>query len=147
MASGSRPSPITMILKIGESLDDSQDIRLQKSLLVVGSFMFIAAGALWGIAYILFQEPMAGMIPLSYAIVSFLSIVHFNLTHQYRFFRNSQLVLILLLPCLLMEALGGYINSSAVILWSFICPLGALLFAEYRHAPRWMETWFLVCSR
>jgi guanylate cyclase len=127
-----------MISKIGGSLDDAQDVRLQKSLLVGGSFMFIAAGALWGIVYFLFQEPVAGIIPLSYAIVSFLSVIHFSLTRQYRFFRASQLALILLLPFLLMAALGGFINSSVVIFWSFICPLGALLFAEYRQAPRWL---------
>jgi guanylate cyclase len=138
MVSESRHSPLALILKIGESINDAQDIRLQKSVLVVGSMMFIAAGALWGIAYILLNEPLAGMIPLSYAIVSFLSVVHFSLTHQYRFFRASQLVLILVLPFLLMVALGGFVNSSTVIYWSFICPLGALLFAEYRQAPRWL---------
>jgi adenylate cyclase len=138
MVSKSRHSPLAMVLKIGESINDAQDIRLQKSVLVVGSLMFIATGALWGVAYILLNEPVAGMIPLSYAIVSFLSVIHFSLTHQYRFFRASQLVLILFLPFLLMVALGGFINSSAVILWSFICPLGALLFAEYRQAPRWL---------
>ncbi len=138
MVSDSRRSPLAVITKIGENLDDAQDIRLQKSLLVAGSFMFIAAGALWGIAYILLNEPVAGMIPLTYAIVSSLSVIHFSLTGQYRFFRASQLVLILVLPFLLMLALGGFINSSAVILWSFICPLGALLFAEFRQAPRWL---------
>ncbi len=144
MVSESRRSPLAMISKIGESVDDAQDIRLQKSLLVVGSFMFIAAGALWGIAYIIFQEPMAGMIPLSYAIISLASVIHFSLTHQYRFFRASQLVLILFLPFLLMLALGGFINSSAVILWSFICPLGALLFAEFRQAPRWLLAYLVL---
>ncbi len=138
--------PLSRILKIGESSDDAQDIRLQKSILVAGSFMFIAAGALWGIAYILLGEPAAGWIPLSYAIVSFLSIVHFSLTRQYRFFRSSQLVLILLLPFLLMIALGGFVNSSAVILWSFICPLGALLFAEQRHAPRWLLAYLVLLA-
>ena len=138
MITVSKYHPLRMILKIGESIDDAQDIRLQKSLLVVGSIMFIAAGALWGIAYILLKEPIAGMIPLSYAIVSFLSVAHFSLTRQYHFFRASQLVLILVLPFLLMVALGGFINSSAVIFWSFISPLGALLFAEYRQAPRWL---------
>jgi guanylate cyclase len=138
MVAVSKVNPLKMILKIGGNIDDVQDIRLQKTLLVAGSFMFIAAGALWGIAYILLKEPVAGMIPLSYAIVSFLSVVHFSLTHQYHFFRTSQLVLILVLPFLLMLALGGFINSAAVIFWSFICPLGALLFAEYRQAPRWL---------
>jgi guanylate cyclase len=68
------------------------------------------------------------------------------LTHQYRFFRASQLVLILLLPFLLMLALGGFINSSVVILWSFICPLGALLFAEYRQAPRWLLAYLVLLA-
>jgi guanylate cyclase len=36
-----------------------------------------------------------------------------------------------------MLALGGFVNSSVVILWSLICPLGALLFDEPRHAPFW----------
>jgi guanylate cyclase len=37
-----------------------------------------------------------------------------------------------------MLSLGGFITSSAVILWSFICPIGALLFAEYKQSPRWL---------
>jgi len=85
--------------------------------------------------YIFFNEPLAGAIPLSYGIVSLLSIVHFWRTHQYRFFRFSQLRLILLLPFLLMVALGGFSNGSAVVLWSLICPMGAMLFDEHRHAP------------
>jgi guanylate cyclase len=36
-----------------------------------------------------------------------------------------------------MVALGGFVNGSAVILWSLICPLGAMLFDEPRQAPRW----------
>ena len=123
---------------LGAAPGDSQDVRLQKSLLVAGSFMFIAAGALWGVAYVLLNEPMAGVIPLSYAIVSFLSFVVFALTRRYRLYRLSQLVLILLLPFFLQIALGGYVHASAVILWSLICPLGALLFAEPRHAPSWL---------
>lgn len=138
MDHAARQSPLSRILKIGVLLEDAQDIRLQKSLLAAGSVMFIAAGALWGIAYILLGELRAGFIPLIYAIVSFLSVLHFSLTGQYHIFRTSQLVLILVLPFLLMLALGGFINSSAVILWSFISPLGALLFAEFRQSPRWL---------
>jgi guanylate cyclase len=100
--------------------------------------MFIAAGAAWGIAYIALGETLAGMIPLSYAIVSLLSFVLFALTRRYRPYRFSQLALILLLPFLLQLALGGYVSGSAVVFWSFISPLGALLFAEPRRAPRWL---------
>lgn len=144
MVSDSWNSLLTMVAKIGQRADDAEDLRLQKSLLVFGSFMFISAGALWGVIYILFGEPMAGMIPLSYAIISALSVLHFGLTRRYRIFRASQLVLILFLPFFLMMALGGFINSSAVILWSFICPLGALLFAEYKQSPRWLTAYLVL---
>ncbi|MBI3244351.1 MAG: adenylate/guanylate cyclase domain-containing protein [Chloroflexi bacterium] len=126
-----------LLSRVGADPDDGDDLRLQKALLVGGSIMFIAAGALWGLMYIFFGEPLAGSIPLGYAIVSFLSLIIFGLTRRYRFFRFSQLLLILLLPFLLMAALGGFVNSSAVILWSLICPFGALIFDEPGRAPRW----------
>ncbi|HUE98395.1 MAG TPA: adenylate/guanylate cyclase domain-containing protein [Anaerolineales bacterium] len=125
------------IARVGSDPDDDDDIRLQKSLLVICAFPFMVAGVAWGLIYILSDEPLAGAIPLSYSFISLLSILQFGRTRQYRFFRFSQLALILLLPFFLMVALGGFINSSAVILWSLICPLGALLFDELRHAPRW----------
>ena len=124
--------------RIGASPEDSEDIRSQKRLLASGSFMFIAAGALWGIAYLALGEPVAAAIPLSYSFVSLLSFLLFVLARRYRSYRSSQLVLILLLPFLLQLALGGYANASSVVFWSFICPLGALLFAEPRQAPRWL---------
>jgi guanylate cyclase len=43
-----------------------------------------------------------------------------------------------------MLALGGFINSSVVIFWSFICPLGALLFAEYKQSPRWLAAYLIL---
>lgn len=129
---------IARIEQIGIAPGDSDEVRLQKTSLLAGAFMFILAGAIWGMLYIALDEPVAGIIPLSYAIVSALNVVLFAITRRYLFFRFSQLFLILLLPFLLMIALGGFINSSAVILWSLICPLGALVFADKRSAPRWL---------
>ena len=146
MVPGFRRFPLASILKMGESLNDAQDIRLQKSLLVAASLMFIAVSALWGIAYILLGESTAGWIPLAYSFVSFLSVVYFSLTGQYRVFRASQFGLILILPFFVMMALGGMINGSVVILWSFNCPLGALLFADYRQSPRWLWAYLALLA-
>lgn len=125
------------VVSIGMDPDDDDDIRLQKSLLTVCAFLFAFAGALWGLMYFLFGELLAGAIPFSYAVISLLSIIHFGLTRRYHLFRFSQLVLILFLPFILMAALGGYVNGSAVILWALICPLGALLFDKPSQAKRW----------
>ena len=135
--SQSRKNILAQAVRIGADPQDDDDIRLRKSLLIVCALPFVFSGVAWGLMYILLGEPLAGMIPLSYSVVSLLSIVHFGLTRRYRFFRFSQLMLILLLPFFLMVALGGFVSGSAVILWALISPLGALLFDEPRHAPRW----------
>jgi len=128
---------LPLVARIGSDRNDDDDIRLQKSLLVVCAFPFMMAGIVWGLIYVFSNEPLAGAIPLSYSFVSLLSIIQFGITRRYQFFRFSQLTLILLLPFLLMITLGGFVNGSAVILWALICPLGALLFDEPSHAPRW----------
>jgi guanylate cyclase len=126
------------IERIGIAPGDSDDLRLQKTSLLAGSLMFSAAGAIWGLTYFALGDPMAGAIPFSYAVVSALSIVVFAAGKRYDFFRSSQLLLVLVLPFLLMLVLGGFVNSSAVILWSILCPLGALVFAGRLPAPVWL---------
>jgi adenylate cyclase len=128
---------LTWVVRIGADPNDDDDFRLKKSLLVVCALPFAILAVAWGLMYILLGKPMAGMIPLSYAIFSMLSIFYFGLTRRYRFFRFSQLLLILVLPFCLMVTLGGFVKGSAVILWALICPLGALLFDEPSNAPRW----------
>src|SRR6188474_1962781 len=114
---------ISVVARIGSDPSDEDEIRLQKSLLVICALLFMVAGWAWGLMYFFFREPLAGSIPFSYGIFSLLSVLYFARTHQYAFFCFSQLLLILLLPFLLMVTLGGFINGSAVVLWALICLL------------------------
>ncbi|HYV92373.1 MAG TPA: adenylate/guanylate cyclase domain-containing protein [Chitinophagales bacterium] len=133
------------IATIGALQSDSEELRLQKSILVICSIPFLLAGVGWGAMYMLFGEKLAGMIPLSYAFISFASLIYFGLTRKFQVFRFSQLLLILLLPFALMLSLGGFVNGSAVILWGLICPLGAMLFDKQSKAPLWLLAYcFLV---
>lgn len=137
---------LQVIMRVGADPDDSEDLRLHKALLVGGSLMFILAGILWGLLYLTFGEPLAGAIPLAYAGVSLLSVALFAATGRYALFRSSQFVLILLLPFLLQLSLGGFVGSSAVILWALLCPLGALLFDAPRRAPRWFAAFAVIVT-
>jgi hypothetical protein len=143
---------LPVVAQIGVDPDDSDEVRLQKTLLTLGSFMFIAAGTSWDILYSSFGEFIAGSIPPGYARISSLSVLVSRWTHRYRFFLFMQLLLILFLPFLLMIALGGFIRSSAVILWSILSPLGALLFGEPRGTVNVkgkgdMEVWLVVSAK
>jgi len=125
------------IASIGADPSDAEDTRLKKSILVFSSLMMASMAIGWASTYFAFREYVASAIPFSYAILSFLSIGRFARTRQYAFFRGSQLLLPLLLPFFLLLALGGFENSSAVVLWSLSSPLGALLFVGRRQAKSW----------
>jgi hypothetical protein len=68
------------VAQIGIDPQDSDEIRLQKTLMVVIALMVIPAAVLWGIAYLFFGEKLAASIPLSYAVMSSLSIFIFGRT-------------------------------------------------------------------
>ena len=56
--------------RVGSNPNDDDDIRLQKSLLVLCAIPFMIAGFAWGLMYALFDEPLAGAIPFSYGVIS-----------------------------------------------------------------------------
>src|SRR5262245_2481658 len=106
------------------------DPALRRQLLLQGSWMSMAAGAAWGVIYGLAGEPVAAVIPLLYVTVSGVSVCYYVATHRFGWFRFSQLSLILILPFALQLTLGGFVGSSAVILWSLLAPFGALVFDD-----------------
>ena len=117
--------------------DRAQRERLQTDLLITSSTVIALLGLLWGLIYLFVGAVQAGAIPILYAAVSFTSIGYYALTGRYHFFRFSQLLITLLFPAMLMLVMGGFVNSSGVILWSLTSPVGALLFEGRRKAAIW----------
>ncbi len=116
---------------------DSDELYLQKTLLVSIVFMASIAGFLWAGIYFIVGEITAGFIPFSYGVISIFSLSFPATRNHYSLFRSSQLWMMLLLPAGLMIALGGFFNSSAVVLWSWLTPVGALVFDEPPKSIKW----------
>jgi hypothetical protein len=76
--------------------------------------------------YAWFGEPVSGLIPATYGVVTLTSFVALRRYGGWRWFRTSQLVLIFVLPFALMWSLGGYIPGSAVMIWAILAPIGSL---------------------
>jgi adenylate cyclase len=93
---------------------------------------------LWVGTYLALELWLSALIPLGYQVVSLVGLAFFARTKRFGAFRTSQLVMMLLLPFLLQWSLGGFVDSSAVGLWAFVSPLGALVF----HGPRQAVPWF-----
>ena len=123
--------------QIGEDPTDSVELRAQKKVLTLVSCLVAVLAIGWGAVYLTFGEVVAAIIPWIYTASVAVSITVFALTRRYALFRFSQLLLILLLPFLLQISLGGFVNASAVIIWSLLAPLGALAMVGRRQAIAW----------
>ena len=117
---------------------DSAVEKTNKGILLITAAIIAFLAIFWGSAYVILGYPTAGTIPLGYALISFISVAYFFISKRFAFFRFTQLLLILLLPFLLQWSLGGFANSSAVMVWAFFTPLAAMLFADARQATRWL---------
>ncbi|TAJ99542.1 MAG: adenylate/guanylate cyclase domain-containing protein [Chloroflexota bacterium] len=119
---------------IGVSATDSDEVRVRKVSLTLASVVVTTLAVFWVGTYLALGLPVSAAIPFAYQVVSILSLTWFARTKDYRFFRSSQLVLMMLLPFLLQWSLGGYAASSAVSLWALVSALGALFFFSAREA-------------
>lgn len=136
--------PLALLATIGATPGETEDERMRRGLLVGVALLISVLAIFWGLVYIAFGEPLGGAIPLTYTILSLLSIVILTVTRRYDVFRLTQLGLMLVLPFVLMVALGGFVPSSIVVLWAFFAPLGALAFASPREALRWLAAYLAL---
>jgi adenylate cyclase len=122
---------------LGSLPSDTEELRLRKSVLVLSSSLMATLSVVWVVTYAVLGLWLSAAIPLTYQLASAASLYTFARTRRYRLFRVSQLLMSLLLPFALQWSLGGFAASSAVSLWAFTCPVGALLFVGARQAVPW----------
>jgi adenylate cyclase len=122
---------------IGVVPEDSNEVRVQKVTLTLAAITSTVLAVVWVGTYLALGFPRSAAIPFTYQVASVVTLVAFARTKDYRFFRFSQIVFILLLPFLLQWSLGGYVASSAVSVWALVGVFGALFFFSPRQAVPW----------
>jgi adenylate cyclase len=122
---------------LGVESSDTDEVRTQKVTLTLAAVTVTVLAIVWVGTYLALGLPESAAIPLAYQVASVASLAVFARTKGFRLFRASQLLLIILLPFLLQLSLGGYVASSAVILWALEGALGAVFFYRAREAVPW----------
>ena len=116
--------------------------RLASGLFLLLTSSAGAAGALWALMYALLGRPLSAAVPLSFAVAAVIVSRRLVRTHDLGRLRELVCLLMLLLPLLLQATLGGYVHGSAVVVWAFMAPLGALVFFGPRPAMPWLGGFF-----
>lgn len=135
---------LSLILSKGYDLADDDETRLKKMALMLVPLIIGPAAFIWGSIYFYLGYPFSGMIPMSYSIISALSLAYFFKTKKTDFLQYSQLILVLILPFLLMWSLGGFAAGSLVMVWAIFTPVAAAIFYDKRAALRWFLAYLVL---
>jgi adenylate cyclase len=142
--SGGMRRLVGRLANLGVAPDDTEEIRVQKVTLTLAAMTVTVLAVMWVGTYLALGLPASAAIPFSYQVVSVVTLAVFARTKDYRFFRFSQVALIILLPFLLQWSLGGYAASSAVSLWALEGALGAMFFFTAAAAIPWFVLFVLL---
>ncbi len=123
---------------------DDAHLRLKKVALTLVPTIIGPAAFIWGIIYYLLGHFLSGSIPMSYSIISAISLVYFFKTKETQFIQYSQLILVLLLPFFLMWSLGGFSAGSMVMIWAIFAPVAALMFLDKQTAMKWFLAYLVL---
>jgi signal transduction histidine kinase/ActR/RegA family two-component response regulator len=120
--------------------DDDDEARRNKQLLLLVTLAKAGVCPIWYGLYFLAGANTAALGPLFYQVLTLGSVGVFLRNQNLATFRFRQELLILLAPVYVHIALGGFAASSAVVLWSFLAPLIAVLF----HGAKQSLPWFIA---
>ncbi|MBK7937295.1 MAG: adenylate/guanylate cyclase domain-containing protein [Lewinellaceae bacterium] len=96
--------------------------------------MVMASTVCYNLAYEVLGYPFAWWTTLTYCTATIAGLIWLLYSGNYFFFKHLQFTLLLLLPPAAQLIHGGYTAGSGFILVSFLAPIGALIFNEWRAA-------------
>ena len=128
---------LDLAASIGHDARDNDETALRKRVAVVLFGGTLPLTIAWSAIYLAVGAPLAAAVPGFYSVITPINTVIFAHTRNLGIYRFTQLLLVLILPWLVMISLGGFRQSSAVVLWAALSPLGALLIDDLRGTPFW----------
>jgi len=115
--------------------EDRENHQREMLMAVALTTSFVALS--FGPIYAFYGEYVAAAIPSSYGVVTLATMAIYRVYPKYQIWRWMQRVMFTTHPPILMMALGGYVEGSAVIIWSVLPPMGALVYGPRRESMIW----------
>src|SRR5438132_2405092 len=89
---------IAFLATLGSLPSDSPEERVRKAALILVALLIVPLATVWVVTYAILGLWWAAAIPFTYQVLSLIGLVLFFRSKNYRLFRASQLLLMLVLP-------------------------------------------------
>jgi adenylate cyclase len=137
---------ISRLANAGIDPNDSDDLKLSKSLLMFAVGLMNVAPVVWLAIYWGTGVPLSSSIPLGYQLASTASLGIYLHNRNFQLFSVTQLALFLFVPCVIQWTIGSFVSASGVILWGLLAPIGAILCLGARESAPWFFAYILMVA-
>ena len=125
---------------------DSEEVRIQKSLLMFAMGLTTMAPVVWLVVYSALGAKVSATVPFTYQLISLATLVLYLVTRNFALFRLLQLTLYLFFPFFLQWTMGNFMTSSGVVLWGLLAPVGAILVYSARDSIPWFVAYIALIA-
>ncbi len=139
-----KPGFIEGVRSAGILPTDSEELRLQKSLLIFATGLISFASMLWLFIYWQLGPQFSSTIPFAFQLLLVGNLVVYVKTQNFDGFRQIQLALFLFVPFVAQWSMGNFITASGLSLWALLAPIGAVLFIGPREALAWFFAYIFL---
>ena len=124
---------------------DTTEIRFSKKLVLIVSVCCCLCGVMWSAMYYLtLGAGLTMTLPLVFVVIvgSAIPISHWKQNHKPLIY--AQLISITWISAFIQWSIGNLNDSGIVIAWSFLGPVGALLFLKRKQSYVWMSMFIII---
>ena len=125
---------------------DSEELRLQKTLLIFATGLISFASMFWLFIYWQLGPQISSTIPFVFQLLLIANLAFYFKTLNFEFFRQTQLALFLFMPFVAQWSMGHFITASGVSLWALLAPIGAVLVIGAREALAWFFAYVFLTA-
>ncbi len=125
---------------------DSEELRLQKSLLIFATGLISFASMFWLFIYWQLGPQFSSTIPFVFQLLLVGNLLVYLKTLNFDGFRQIQLALFLFMPFVAQWSMGNFITASGLSLWALLAPIGAVLFIGPREALAWFFAYLFLTA-
>ena len=125
---------------------DSQEQKLQKTMLIFACGLMGFAAMLWLAIYHAMGIKYSSTVPLVYLVVSAVTLGIYLWKLNFEMFRFTQTCLYLFVPFIMQWSIGSYVTSSGVMLWALLAPIGVMVFQGPKESTPWFFAYIVMTA-
>ncbi len=134
---------VERFINYGALPSDSEEEKLRKSTLLMGTLAITFLPAFWVLVYYSVGLRRVAIVPLMHMVFSALLLSTGMKLKNFRLLRFSGLLIMLVFPFLLQFVLGGFVASSGIAVWAIMAPIGAVMFYSFKESLPWL-VWYIT---